>query len=494
MKNPTFLLLLFLSVGSVALTQPQNQNNRFLPDGYQKAIGMQNRVLSLPKDGPPAFSLLQGRLRASGVMWEWDSIINITTSGTGQRMTRNFNNFGLVTRQLYDYYDGVAWHQNWRHLYSYDDNLKITSCFQDKWDNTAWSNYDRWTYSYDASGNLTAWNYDQFISGAWSDYYRTLYTYDELNRITHEEFDIYVNNAWESDLRITYTYDNEGNLQNYFSEEWISGYWVNKARTTLSYDSHKNILTNVEETWEANTWTNFEKITNTYDLDDRILNRISEGWQAGSWVNQSRYTWSYDDHGNAVFELQENWDPAGQNWASRWRYTWAYDVNQNMQEYLSQFRQSGDWVSGEQKLFTYDVNGNSVTGTYNKWLNWSGGSWVPDDGYLELYSMQKPIDTIGKCHTYSATYKSGFSGTGDLSPRAFGISVSPNPANDKTCVFGPASLSGELAVMDIRGRQLMKLPVTAGKTEIDLRSLTPGVYLIKLISGERSAAVKFVKK
>ena len=68
-----------------------------------------------------------------------------------------------------------------------------------------------------------------------------------------------------------------------------------------------------------------------------------------------------------------------------------------------------------------------------------------------------------------------------------GFSIYPNPSNGLTILAFEKADSGELAVFDVQGRQVMKLPLGPSTyQEIDFSQLTNGMYLLQMIgdSGE----------
>jgi|GEM_PF-4195468 len=70
--------------------------------------------------------------------------------------------------------------------------------------------------------------------------------------------------------------------------------------------------------------------------------------------------------------------------------------------------------------------------------------------------------------------------------------VYPNPARDVLQLLTENSgMDTEASIIDVTGREVMNLVVTTG--EIDVRSLEPGVYILKLITSEGATIGRFVK-
>ncbi|PKP18940.1 MAG: hypothetical protein CVU05_12480 [Bacteroidetes bacterium HGW-Bacteroidetes-21] len=61
----------------------------------------------------------------------------------------------------------------------------------------------------------------------------------------------------------------------------------------------------------------------------------------------------------------------------------------------------------------------------------------------------------------------------------------PNPANESLTIILPYKTSGEtLRILDISGREIMNQQITDSKTQINTGSLAPGVYILKIRSGQ----------
>jgi hypothetical protein len=76
------------------------------------------------------------------------------------------------------------------------------------------------------------------------------------------------------------------------------------------------------------------------------------------------------------------------------------------------------------------------------------------------------------------------------------IKIYPNPFNDKITVVSKNSVNYKLTVMDIQGRQLIYSELTGNHSDINLNSLTSGVYLYKLINPESGHSIngKLIKR
>ncbi|MCR5445092.1 MAG: T9SS type A sorting domain-containing protein [Bacteroidales bacterium] len=69
------------------------------------------------------------------------------------------------------------------------------------------------------------------------------------------------------------------------------------------------------------------------------------------------------------------------------------------------------------------------------------------------------------------------------------FSLSPNPANATVTVV-TAETDGTVALLDLQGRMLFAVPLTGDETVVDLRTLPPGTYLVRVSTPRGSTTQK----
>jgi hypothetical protein len=78
---------------------------------------------------------------------------------------------------------------------------------------------------------------------------------------------------------------------------------------------------------------------------------------------------------------------------------------------------------------------------------------------------------------------------------ASGISVYPNPVKDYLTVELPENTVGTLTLFDWNGKIVSNQPVTGSVATIHIASLSPGVYILRLVQdGVASSGVKIIKE
>ncbi len=74
-----------------------------------------------------------------------------------------------------------------------------------------------------------------------------------------------------------------------------------------------------------------------------------------------------------------------------------------------------------------------------------------------------------------------------------GLNIYPNPAtSDRIYITSKSAQSKEVEVFDVLGKKILQATLT-GK-ELNITSLTPGVYIIKVKEGDASATRKLIVK
>jgi hypothetical protein len=70
--------------------------------------------------------------------------------------------------------------------------------------------------------------------------------------------------------------------------------------------------------------------------------------------------------------------------------------------------------------------------------------------------------------------------------------IFPNPADDHLEIS--TSIQGILEINDLTGQTVLKTEVTAGSRQVDISKLTPGIYLVRVLTNDNITVNKLVKK
>lgn len=76
----------------------------------------------------------------------------------------------------------------------------------------------------------------------------------------------------------------------------------------------------------------------------------------------------------------------------------------------------------------------------------------------------------------------------------FNLLLYPVPANDKIIIESSQMLNGNLFIYDVRGLELLRQQINDSKTQINLSSLSSGIYFLKLITKNSIVVRKIIKE
>jgi hypothetical protein len=111
--------------------------------------------------------------------------------------------------------------------------------------------------------------------------------------------------------------------------------------------------------------------------------------------------------------------------------------------------------------------------------------WVVDDYDAQLRSVLSPVDIGADAGNYLFVSSSEYSKEE--------LTVFPDPTHDILYTSGSVNGSAQLFVSDIAGRLVKKEEMKDGVTGIIVSELPPGIYFIKIITGQRTYCAKFSK-
>ena len=399
------------------------------------------------------------------VGWKWDTILTYDTAGGSlQRITQTFSNVGQVLTQTTEQWKSGAWVNSTRHSYTYDDVIGVMlTDLSELWQNNAWVNNVRDTYTY-ISADTTVTD----VNEQWQ------------------------NNAWVSNWINTDYYDKSGYKVMRLHQGWQSGAYVNTWRDTYTNDSIGNMLTDLNEQWQSNAWVNYSNETYTYDAHNDMLNWVHAIWRSGAWVNSTKYSFTYDAMGNMLTALYQTWH--GSSWVNNSNYIYTNDASGNTISVLWQRWRAAAWTDTTRSSYGYDANNNAINGKYEIWQT---SGWQAGIGVLDLFCQAVPLDYVDSVYRYVAKYVPISDGIANIQANTLQLSVYPNPAGEKLTVDYPAFKQNKEAVVmvyNMQGQALLQKTLLQEKSEIYVRSLSQGTYILKLSSGVKTGLASFVKK
>ena len=150
-----------------------------------------------------------------------------------------------------------------------------------------------------------------------------------------------------------------------------------------------------------------------------------------------------------------------------------YDYNGNVLEKTNFGGDDDDWFGRG----VVAVPGGIVVIGYSYGGSFGNGDWTGVAGKGNWSGMLEHGDTD------AIIVKYGADGTNipQLTPPTSGLTIYPNPANDKAQIFVPASLaSPTIRIFDMTGKIAAAYPCTGATTTVDVSHLQPGIYFVEV--------------
>jgi len=414
------------------------------------------------------------RLNEDRLWVEWtncnigeDSICNPTT-----RSLREFNEDQQLTSFLEQVYEDDQWVNINRITRTYNNQGLQTYFAEENWENNQWNFYEEQTQDFDENGKLISkerilhstngqfrsrfiYAYNDFnlitsitrqnlLEEEWVLQSITYYTYNENNLLFQEER----NDDILTNYLITYDYDSLGNNTHILRERIEDDVYVNEEQTWYEYDEFNYVILKLEQEWENNTWENSTKVLS---VNDEFGNRIqvhSQYWNE-AWINSSYFTATYNELGKQnYYEVLLEWN----------QETEEYEIGERAEtNYL-------DYV---------DLKGNALLVSKQFYYrNTQTVDWTPGFYFINYYGDETLL------------------GISSMNPAFNTLSIYPNPTQGifQLAVDDVFKNDGVLEVFNLNGQLILRQNILASpQISVDLRAVSNGLYVVKLINGVQQA-------
>ena len=307
--------------------------------------------------------------------------------------------------------------------------------------------------SYDAAGNLVRLSGWQKLGGVWQNVYYIDYTYNAAGLITSRTNYNNFGGSWELGGIYNYTY----NAQNHLVLTTLDFSGMLYQKTEYQYVDNDC----VEELWYS------------YNFD------------TGTLLPSEKYVTSYAD-GHKVLVLDSVSDD-GSYWMYNGKSTYLYDNSGNCTEYHHY-----DYANSEveRSLYTY-APAMPLSSTLIP--------WSPE---IDRPRMYDNVDACVREAWYSVDvdhvlqyvcdyiYDYGDIQTSVQSHDVSEVSLYPNPASGSVVLDGLQNGGAEVKIYDLSGRLLSVCHAEGPSMMLDVASLAPGCYMVRV---EQGGGVKVVK-
>ncbi len=235
----------------------------------------------------------------------------------------------------------------------------------------------------------------------------------------------------------------------------------------------------INEAWEASTGTI------TFDVKADFVTELNGTFKLNAVITEdsvtgSGSTWDQDNYYSSASQNIDLIDWEGINWKNLPNPVPAKDMiyNHVARAIL------GGWDGTDNSVPTHVNSGDNAVYSYSYVVPADQKEW-------DLTLIGFIIDSISGNILNAAKIQSPAPNTSDISDLSKTINIFPNPANTYIRILGINK--GKLFITDISGKEILSKNIHSNSEYLNIKNLSSGVYLIRIISEGKVVTKKFVK-
>jgi hypothetical protein len=311
------------------------------------------------------------------------------------------------------------------------------------------------------------------ISWGWRYLLKREFTYDNLARLTEENayFGNQITNEWIPSYRYFTYYLNTSPLVDYeltHYYEYAISTWRYDDSTIYTRNAQQQIDFSYEFRWLEDSGYYKESYYHSFGYNAQGLESSDTSFHL--W-NQGIPTYSdlilniYDNNGQRVERHSYYWSENNQLWANSSKDLFTYDNNGNILSGVSMFWDGGssEWIREDSTSLVYNDDNSLHFVLFFDWDAASGG-WIKDV-VLEYFNSSHFVV-----------------GTEEYMP-AEPLQFYPNPSQGNITLV--TEHDGNFEIHSINGQFLKSYQLPAGKHNLDLSGLNPGIYILSSSNGNK---------
>ena len=224
-----------------------------------------------------------------------------------------------------------------------------------------WLNYNEKSYYYNNCQLIEEFEkYWNDRKEKWDDNYRKLYTYDSEGKLTQISHQYIFNGNYVNASREIMKYDDNGKLIEKVVQKSEEA-WTNFLRYQYYYNASDLIMEENLTYWENNQWGEVDVIlNNTYDSKGNLVEKIKSKNEGPKRNFIVREEFVYGDNNLLEKQLISHWDTRKNKWIENNRAEYESTMNGYVASVLNQNKRKKEW---ENYLFTeFKGTNEPVTG------------------------------------------------------------------------------------------------------------------------------------
>ncbi len=280
--------------------------------------------------------------------------------------------------------------------------------------------------------------------------YKYYYTYDASGYKIQDSLYNFVTSMPGS--KIVYTNNAGGQPVNTLTYIWSSGSWAPTYQTNYTYDVYGHQTSAIAQTYSVSAWVNVRKDTAYYPgASNRYTLTAVFFWASGMWEPSTVYKFTIN---------------TSNQWDTLYYFSWNTTA--------SAFDTAG------RQYMTYDAYGN---------LKYTG---IMDYSYV----THTYADTATDLNTYYyEIYNDGLI-VNNAALSSPGVDIFPNPVSNTLhlAIEGlPDNSKAKVTITNIIGQAIVSGEVANGNNEINISTLSGGIYIVSVTSNELHYTQRIVK-
>lgn len=242
------------------------------------------------------------------------------------------------------------------------------------WDQSGWVNHSRKLYTYDDAGLVTVDLEQYWYTSYWGDGPRHVMKYDAAGFLVDNVFQGWNGNTWSNYERRTYQYNTSHQLLEWIEFRWYMD-WVFDRRHTNTFDAQQHVIKQLVEVYLADSVLIPEyQILYTYAPDGLLVSQVTQRFQMDQWQDESQLLYVYDEHQHRIILRQQLLNEE-EEWEDSWQRLYSYDDLDQLITYEVQSKDTSAWRPNNRHVYTYDDQQHLISDTYQWWAN----KWVNRD-------------------------------------------------------------------------------------------------------------------
>jgi len=399
-----------------------------------------------------------------------------------------YNSLGLPTEVRHYYLDSVNYQLGNVTYLQYNSNNLLSVQIRQDVSNGIYTNIYKMEYQYDNQNNQTVASNYNWLNNAWDVIRIDSSFYSTSNQLIESKIYNKYNNSWIKLIAWKYYYyiNNDTNI---FIKEVYLGDTLNHSGKVINIYNSANLLIETTSLYKSDSvWVPSSKDTYTYNSQNQIIEKdlyVNDGLSLNNIQKNNYYYSNSNNADSCVNSYLKN-----SIWLSTYYTYFTYDQYNNITSYIHKFLTDSltvNYIVKEE--YTFDNYGNSTKCRGYMLVN---GMWTLIRGqWFYQYINSERTEYHMNISGYDATYKN-FNSTGIELLQNPSILFYPNPAIDKIYFANPQP-NAIVSILSIDGK-LVSSTQLINQNSINVSSLSPGIYLIRLINSKGITTQKFLKE